>query len=215
MHTAAATQHRPLAFRLELRSATRTEHGSLDDHPAFTSLASGTLELAGYGRIMRLFHGLYAGLDAALDEACRRLLPEGSRYSYARRLPMLSSDLARLEVEAGVPAPPPAAPRTLAGLCGALYVVEGSVLGGAMLQRATAALLAGHGGGGDAYWRWCRDEGGARWASACDLIEATAATQRARDEMIATARQTFALFADWFAAWGDDAACAGRDGPAC
>lgn len=198
------TQRRPVAFRFELRSATRGEHRSLDEHPAFVALAAGRLGIDGYRNLMGLFHGLYVGLDDALDDGCRRLLPRGCGYAYMRRQSMLAGDLEHLGGGMSRQARAPAPHASLAGLCGALYVVEGSVLGGAMLQRAASALLADR-EGGDAYWRWCRDFGGPRWAATCDLIEANAATGRSRDEMVLAARETFDLFAEWLGGWSAEA----------
>lgn len=205
MQVILETQRRPVAFRFELRRATRSEHQSLDEHPAFTALAAGRLGLEGYRQLMALFHGLYAGLDASLDDSCHRLLPPGCEYSYVRREPFLARDASDLRATTAPPAKAPQPYGSLAGLCGALYVVEGSLLGGAMLQRATAALLADHGERGDAYWRWCRDAGGPRWAATCGLIEESASTARSRDEMILGARETFDLFSDWFGRWQDKA----------
>lgn len=205
MEASLETQ-RPVAFRFELRRATRAGHQMLDDHRAFTALAGGRLGFEAYRQLMALFHGLYAGLDDALDADCRRLLPSGGDYTYVHRTPLLARDLDDLGAVPVRAAEGPPPHGSLAGLCGALYVVEGSVLGGVMLQRATAALLAGRGGAGDAYWRWCRDAGGPRWAATCGLIEANAATPRSRGEMVDAAQATFALFSDWFGQWRDESA---------
>jgi heme oxygenase len=195
---------RPTAFRSELRAATRVEHQALDRHPAFVALAGERLGIDGYAKLMSLFHGLYAGLDDALGGGSRRLLPADCGYAYQRRQPLLARDLEQLGAPASDAAPAPGPYRSLASLCGALYVVEGSVLGGAMLQRATGALLSSSGGGGDGYWRWCRDAGGTRWGATCGLIEMSAGTSRSRDEMVATARDTFNLFSGWLGKWHDE-----------
>lgn len=197
---------RPTAFRFELRAATRLEHQALDRHPAFAALAGERLGIDGYAKLMSLFHSLYAGLDDALSAGAGRLLPPGCDYAYQRRQPLLARDLEQLGVQGSDAAPAPGSYGSLASLCGALYVVEGSVLGGAMLQRATEALLSSSGGGGDGYWRWCRDAGAPRWGATCDLIETNAETSRSRDEMVSTARDTFQLFSGWLGKWRDEPA---------
>jgi heme oxygenase len=201
------------AFRFELRSATRAEHQALDGHPAFEALTAGSLGIAGYRRLMVLFHGLYAGLDGPLAAASRRFLP--ATFNYAPRRDIIALDLRSLGVADAEPAPAPEPFATASALCGALYVVEGSLLGGAMLQRSTQALLADHGGRGDGYWRWCRDAGGPRWSATCALIEANAASPPARDEMVDAARRTFRLFSHWFARWRDPSTAVTANMPPC
>ena len=77
-------------------------------------------------------------------------------------------------------------------LAGVLYVVEGSVLGGAMLHRSTLALL-GSRKGGNGYWSWCAAEGGARWAMTCRLLSLLDTGPAARSAMIEQARSAFRL----------------------
>ncbi len=193
-------------FRFVLRRKTRAEHEALDSHPAFADLMNGTLDIAGYRRLMLLFHGFYASHDRILQDACDAYALHRSGFAYASRMAFLDDDLASLGVDCcSMPMARPSADLfpvgSAASLGGMLYVFEGSMLGGAMLCRATEAVLGG--ASGNAYWRWCRDAGPARWAMTCSLLENLAGLETARADMVAGAQAGFRSFADWLAAWHD------------
>ena len=119
--------------------------------------------------------------EAAL--AARPGLPD-----FRRRAPLLADDLAAL----GEPTPAPlrfALPDGEAAGWGALYVVEGSRLGGIMLARSVPADLP-------AAYLGARHRSG-EWRTllaALDQAAARAGTDRWIDEAIAGARATFDLY---------------------
>lgn len=114
--------------RFALRSATAEAHARLD------ALFS-TFDLTNpvdYGRFLQAQAGAFAPMEDALDAAGAALVVPD--WPARRRAPALSADLASL----GLPHPAPvAAPalRSEAAILGALYVLEGSRLGGALLVR--------------------------------------------------------------------------------
>lgn len=198
------------SFRFVLRRATRVEHQSLDDHPAFAALIGGTLGIGGYRTLMSLFHGFYAAHDSILADACNEHRLERSGFIYAPRADMLAEDMSCLGAKPPVPVASIPGPHRLAigsagSLAGMLYVFEGSMLGGSVLCRAVEALLAAHGASGARYWRWCRDAGAARWAMTCAMLDEVSATSRARADMVDGARAAFSGFSDWFSDWADEA----------
>jgi heme oxygenase (biliverdin-IX-beta and delta-forming) len=194
------------AVRFVLRRETRAAHESLDGHPALAALMNGTMDTDGYRRLMVLFHGFYASHDRMIERACQDHSLSRFGFVYARRTEILASDLAALAVQ------PPSiledtSSNTLppigsaASLGGVLYVLEGSMLGGAVLCRAAEKLLGKDGGLGIGYWQWCRAAGGERWAMTCDMLENLAADSAATQEMLTGADAAFATFASWFADW--------------
>ncbi|MDP3899377.1 MAG: biliverdin-producing heme oxygenase [Mesorhizobium sp.] len=194
---------------MELRRQTRGEHEALDRHPAFAALMDGTLSLDGYRRLMLLFHGDYSALDAALEADCELFGLAAAGFRYEARTGLLADDLAALGFDDVAISGNPAAtelPRlgSRAALAGALYVFEGSLLGGAMLCRATEAILAREDSGGNAYWRWCRTAAGPRWAMTCRQVEALSGSEDQRADMAAAARGAFRSFADWLERWQPD-----------
>lgn len=168
--SAAALPHQ------RLRTATVASHESVD-------AAFGCFDLADPGS--------YAAFLTAHARALRAvetvLTGDPELPSFQARAPLLLDDLARL----GHTAPkalPFDRPATLAGRFGALYVMEGSRLGGALLARRvgkelpTAYLSATHPPGA---WRVLLAEfdrlaiaGGADWEA----------------EALSSARQTFAIY---------------------
>ncbi len=189
------------SVRSILRRETRKEHAQLDGHPAFAALLDGKLDLEGYRRLMLAFHGLYGQLDAQLRDACDLHSVDRFGFDYAPRTPLLEADLYSLGLD------PRAAGWLSAGaapqanstwsLGGMLYVVEGSVLGGSMMYKATEILLARSGASGNAYWGWCRQVGASRWAMTCRLLQDLATSEAARAEMISGAKTAFSYFVLW------------------
>ncbi|MGF7162948.1 heme oxygenase [Rhodoligotrophos appendicifer] len=199
------TMHRSKeeGFRFVLRRETRSDHEALDDHPAFRALLDGTLSPEAYLQLMTVLYELYHALDDALGEACERFSSATEGFAYAPRTPVLSSDLRALGLDpedwdGQGQVTHPALP-TAASLAGMLYVVEGSLLGGAVLHRATEALPNQVHSGGNSYWRWCGEVGGKRWAMTCRLLEHLASDPERRSEMIGSAVSGFQLFSRNFA----------------
>ena len=90
---------------------------------------------------------------------------------------------------------------TAEALGGALYVLEGSLLGASVLCASTDSLLGKGGAGGNGYWKWCREAASRRWAMTCRMIEELATSDPARGRMIDGARAAFRSFAEWLDAF--------------
>lgn len=118
--------------RAALRAATAGEHERVD--ALFAAYPIGGME--GYRRFLLAQASAFLPVEAALEEGgIERLVPD---WPARRRSAALLSDLAALG--AAPPAPVPAPPLgTDAAMLGALYVLEGSRLGGALLKRAIPA----------------------------------------------------------------------------
>lgn len=128
-----------------LRDATATLHARLD---AGIDLDRHLASSAAYARFLSAMLGIVAPLEAMLDRfdwQATGLAPDTARW----RTPLLRNDLrflglpsAGLDALPLAPSPPPPATRDAA--FGALYVLEGSALGGqVILRRAEAALGLG------------------------------------------------------------------------
>ncbi len=184
--------------RAALRAGTEAVHLRLHHLAAFEALAEGRIDRAAYAALLRRMLGFHAALEARLAEAPpldRFGIDPGAR----RRTDLLRDDLAFL----GAPAEAPAAPLpplgTAAEALGALYVAEGSTLGGRQLARALDALLPagpegrrfllGHGARHAEMWRAC-----------CVAIELCGTTAEGRAGMLRGAAATFAAFEAWFGA---------------
>lgn len=203
--SALRENQKPEFFRFTLRGATRAEHAALDAHPALSALMDGTLGPDGYRRLMSFFYAFYDRHDGMLGMACRRYGLELLGFVYAQRSRILAADLSALGVKANLvsseehaPLPSIGSSRTLAGY---LYVLEGSMLGGAVLLKAAETMQRQRGQTGFGYWQWCHDAGATRWRMTCDVIEKLADSDIARAEIIAAASQAFSTFSEWLEQW--------------
>lgn len=105
------------------------------------------------------FHGLHAGVEAAVSPLLRDL--EGLDFARRGRMPLLDADLARLNAVAPEPHPV-ARPDSIPEALGLLYVLEGSTLGASVIRRQAAvegldmtdmSFLDPYGALTGAYWR--------------------------------------------------------------
>jgi heme oxygenase len=116
----------------DLRAMTRARHEALEAQPVFAALMSPALTLLDVQRAFQVFQAFYA---CAEPDLLPQLAPAGLGGLYRPRLSWLAADLAMLDVPA-LPAvsldPMPSSP---AALLGVIYAIEGSALGGQVLQR--------------------------------------------------------------------------------
>lgn len=122
-----------------LRQATRAEHHRLDHHPLLAPLVRADIDPARYGDALAGLHGAQAATEAALIAGLARLALD---YPLTPRLPDLEADLASLgRAPWPLRAEAPAVPEHPAALVGALYVLEGALMGARLIARQLAAHL--------------------------------------------------------------------------
>lgn len=164
---------KPQGFSQRLRIETRDEHERVD-------AAFGSFDLADpadYGAFLLAHARVLPGLEQTLRPG--ELLPH-----WHPRADSLRADLAALALAAPEPLPIDL-PSTTGARWGAVYVLEGSRLGGAVLARRTGAglprayLLSGHAPGG--------------WQDVTRRLDEL--SPRDRPDALMGARAAFALFA--------------------
>ena len=197
-----AARRRPDAARQALRAGTHAVHGRLHHLAPFAALAAGRLDHADYVALLRRLLGFHTALEAAIAAA-----PDMAAYgidSTARqRSGLLREDLATLQDDGSAPLLRPdlpaidSAPRAM----GALYVTEGSTLGGQVLARGLDGLL-GPGAAGRAFLLGHGTGHAAMWRSFCAGLEQCGAAPERLALMLGGANDTFAAFEAWFAAPG-------------
>jgi len=178
-----------------LRSATQGPHERLHRHAGFSTVKDGTITFPDYLALLTCLYGFYRPFEPAVGV-------ERIRSQWLER------DLASLGVEAATfPRIPLCAeiPQYdgLERRLGALYVVEGSALGGRQLCRGLDRLLgasaiegrrffAGHGAGtGDA------------WRDFLDRLAAIGPEPRGRAALVGAALETFEVFETWLRGWDE------------
>ncbi len=119
-----------MSARAALKAATAEAHERVDTAFSLFDLASGD----GYRRFLLAQAGALLPVEAELDRAgAEAILPD---WPERRRGDLLRADLATLNVTAPELFPGPAFLSGKAPMLGAIYVLEGSRLGGAVLKQA-------------------------------------------------------------------------------
>jgi heme oxygenase (biliverdin-IX-beta and delta-forming) len=148
-------------LHLRLRAATAPAHEALERELDWQARVA---TLPGYRGLLARLHGFHATWEPAIGAA----LGDGDFFDPRRRMAALRDDLAFLGLpEAEIGNLPRAQPLTLAGpaaAMGALYVLEGSTLGGRVIGRHIGAVH-GLSGEGLAYYSGHGPRTGALWAA--------------------------------------------------
>ena len=123
-----------------LRGGTRAAHHRVDHHPMMVPLVKQGLSLMHYGMILQFFREFYQAIQPALISALR-YHSVGFHYEFADRRQWLTKDLDYLARHYCLPPALKTNWRSLPAisdapsLAGALYVIEGSALGGRVIAR--------------------------------------------------------------------------------
>ena len=178
-----------------LRSGTAAEHASLE---RTLDLLDPGLDRPRLTEVLERMHGFWQAAEAGLDAWAARFPADAGHVSWERRrrAGLFAADLAALGrpgAASGPELPPPAGTDEALGR---LYVLEGSTLGGAFIDRhlATVPALSGlrlrafspYGAETGAMWHGFRRAARARVAAGGDA-----------GAMVAAARQTFGALAVW------------------
>jgi heme oxygenase len=178
-----------------LRAGTATEHADLE---ASLNLLDPQLDRGRLTDVLARMHGFWRSAEAGLDAWAARcpLDADDVAWPRRRRAALFASDLAALGTPGTGTGPELPAPAGTDEAIGRLYVLEGSTLGGAFIDRhlATVPELSGlrlqafspYGPETGAMWHGFRRAARARVAAGGD-----AAT------MVTAARQTFGALAAW------------------
>ena len=145
-----------------LRAVTRPAHVALD---AALGVLDERLDIAGYRALLVRFYGFWVGWQPQVAA----LLQDAALMEPRRRLHLLVADLAELGVSGPALAALPRCPPTplddaMAGL-GSLYVMEGSTLGGRVIQRHVEHRLGERGRRSCRYFGGYGAETGVMWRS--------------------------------------------------
>jgi heme oxygenase len=174
-----STPRTRFSARAALREATADAHARVDT--AFGGF--GLDDATTYRRFLQAQAAAFLPTEAALDGAqADRVIAD---WPQRRRGALLEADLATLGASAH-PLPQPVL-STAATICGAVYVLEGSRLGGAMLVRGVAADLP------TAFLRAPAEPGA--WRGLLDRLDTVLPDEATRAEATQTALIIFDLFA--------------------
>ena len=162
-------------IRTRLRKSTAAVHERLHRHEGFAAVAAGTIDLIDYQRLLSRLWGFHHPFETTLGQVNRKQ-DIGVEFEARGRSRMLESDLVALGWDRASVARLPQceslkAPENAAEFMGALYVVEGSTLGGVQLARALKSLVASESGEGRSFFLGYGDRHGAMWRSFLNRLE--------------------------------------------
>lgn len=193
---------RQLDLRSRLREATHEAHERMHRHAGFSAAAAGRLDADAYRDLLARLYGFHRAFDADFPEA-------PAEMAAALRLPLrarsvdLRRDLSSLGVRGSLDALPICGELperdTEAQWLGALYVTEGSTLGGAQISRALArsGIADDQRGFFEAYGER-RSE---MWRLYLERLERLADDSDAAAEAERAARAVFDTFERWMRDW--------------
>lgn len=175
----------------ELKRKTRAQHDHLE---ARIQIENHLKNLASYRALLERWYGWYAPWEAL---AAKSSSPRIANFLCSRwKTPLLMEDLRLLNGSTAVPLARIAAPSSEAGWIGAIYVVEGSTLGGQIIARRVKERLRLDRERGCAFFSSYGDELGPKWREFGDFAsQVVPATET--DAAVAAAKQTFEAIEDW------------------
>jgi heme oxygenase len=180
------------SLRVELRAATQDVHVRLHHHVGFSAVQDATICLAHYEALLVRLYGFYVPFEAAMA-----IEPERSTW--------LAGDLIALDPKKPLHALPMCRhiPRLDSAYLrlGALYVVEGSALGGRELARGLDRLLGTGVAEGRQFFIGRGAGTGDAWRAYLALLSVAEAEPSACAEIIKGAVNTFAAFEHWLNGW--------------
>ncbi|MVW77770.1 hypothetical protein GOQ28_02410 [Bordetella sp. 02P26C-1] len=187
-----------LSLRDALRAATRAEHDDIENR---MNLARDDYTREEYGQLLQRYHAFYEVFEAFLSERARASSRVADFYYRDRRkVPWLESDLHALGLPRGSLRDAALADDLReqfaddARLLGALYVVEGSMLGGAVLAKQFKRRFELTAQSGLQFFTGYGADTKARWMDLQQLLSQYDDDARARSEAIEGARRMFQLF---------------------
>lgn len=184
----------PPAVLAALRQATGDLHRKVE---SLVPLLRADFDQVQFARWLNLMHPLYEVLDSVIEN---QDLPSRIGWRYVRRSDLITRDLSLLTEFHFAPAPAPtylydrlgATHRAL----GALYVIEGSALGGQVLHKALAKripMVANH---GSLFLAPHGLDTKARWGEFIECLGAHTDDESAIPDVIEGASMTFAAVAE-------------------
>jgi heme oxygenase len=173
-----------------LRHATQGPHERLHHHAGFSAVQHATITLPHYQALLTRLYGFYLPFETATGGA-------------PLRTQWLAQDLAWFGIEPAAIRPCQHIPPypSPAHRLGALYVVEGSALGGRTLCRGLDQLLGEAATEGRRFFTGHGPATGDTWRGFLNQLAAAGQTPPARTALISAAVETFAVFETWLHGW--------------
>jgi heme oxygenase len=167
-------------LQTRLRDSTRAAHRSLDHHPLLAPLVRQDLSLEHYRYLLKVMTWLHVTLRDRLTSAIEEFVP-ASRFIPSDRPRWLADDLSWFGMkETASPTTVTEAFRlrfdSAEAVVGALYVLEGSTLGGQVIARQLAESIGVQPGKGASFFYGHGDDTQAHWKDFWSLADDVCST---------------------------------------
>ena len=180
-----------MTFRQKIKAATQPYHDQTEQLP---TRSVGEFTLADYQDFLLTSWLFHRSLEPAFTDFLPASLQETLQWADRRKTPRLERDLDELGVDYRPLSALPFEAHTLPEALGAMYVSEGSTLGGMMMKkmwqdhpvigdRSSFAFLGCYG-----------SQTGARWKSFLQVLEAAVPQPTDQEAAIASAEATFEFY---------------------
>jgi heme oxygenase len=193
------------AMRWRLRAATATAHDRMHAHAGFGAAAAGTIEAPDYRRLLARLYGFHRPFEDVARSAVG-VFRINLDMSARARSPLLLADLQTLGLDpsAATTVPlwrPSVRLMSKGSLLGALYVLEGSTLGGVQIARALKGRVGDDMGKARLFFVGRGERQGAMWRELLQELESLSAHDEEAIQAEDAAVTTFKAFEDWMAGW--------------
>jgi heme oxygenase len=186
-------------FLQNLRSRTANQHSLLEQNSASKKLLNEQVTAADYAAYLSLLYGFVKGFETNIFPLLNHSIID---IEERRKTHLLVADLNKLGIdEAGIVIIPDAffaeVYHSNAAALGGMYVLEGSVLGGAIIYKHLQAKIGVEAIAGKAtYFKAYGIETGSRWKKFLQAF--CLASSGMEEEVIHNASQTFKVMHHWF-----------------
>ena len=186
-------------FLENLRSRTSHQHSLLEQNTASKNLLSPQVTVADYAAYLSLLYGFVKGFEVIVFPLLQHSILD---INERRKIHLLVSDLNKLGIdEAGIATIPDhffaEVYHSNAIALGGMYVLEGSVLGGAFIFKHLQATFGIETIAGKAeYFKGYGPKTGSQWKNFLNAF--CLASAGGEEEVIQSASQTFSILHHWF-----------------
>lgn len=192
------TQNRKKEFLKRLRIHTQSQHTALEAHPLSVSLFKEEVNLDDYVRYLKAMYGVVAGFEEAYYPILKDWIPA---IELRRKTPWLAQDLQLLKSDIpssiSVPTFLESSPNP-AYLLGKMYVMEGSVLGGAVIYKHLQPKLGFSPEEGGRYFYGYGSQTAGMWRAFLEVLTTQALVENAESNILKGAAEQFVAIQTFF-----------------
>lgn len=186
-------EHLRMMLSLSLKEDTRTSHQQLEKQVVQRLKAITTQ--ADYADFLKHFYAYFHAVEQAIAPYITpQVLPD---YEERRHASFLKADLETLgSTSDSLPAATAPTIDTTVQALGALYVMEGSIMGGSVIVKMLEKVGITE---GVSFFSGYGSATGSMWKTFTEVLNAQAPTEADKAQAVATANETFTRFGDVFA----------------